>query len=239
MSEPYWVALGSKIPIDYIGGWSAAVSYKAGDVVSYNGVDYIAVNPSTGSTPPPATSLGAVGIGTSLPASPLDGQEYVLVDSLTAPTYSWRFRYVPGIADAYKWVYVGGSAIMNEQPALDTCAITTYTALGSAGPSVALPRAGIFEVALGFNNRMDNNTTANRTHWMSYDIGATAAVDADAVLGGATNAGQNALGGFSRHMRKTIATAVTLTAKYKVPDQAAGAGSFQARWMKITPVRVS
>jgi Carbohydrate-binding module family 5/12 len=54
MSEPYWVALGSKIPIDYIGGWAPGVSYKAGDVVSYNGVDYLAVNPSTGVTPPPA-----------------------------------------------------------------------------------------------------------------------------------------------------------------------------------------
>jgi len=45
--------------VDYIGTWSAAVPYKAGDVVTHGGRDYLAVNPSTGQTPP------APGSGTS------------------------------------------------------------------------------------------------------------------------------------------------------------------------------
>ena len=42
--------------VDYIGDWSSSVSYLQGNVARYNGVDYLAVNPSTGQTPPPAGS---------------------------------------------------------------------------------------------------------------------------------------------------------------------------------------
>jgi len=46
--------------VDYIGDWAAGTPYKKGDVVRYGGNDYLAVNDSTGSTPPaPAPSGGA------------------------------------------------------------------------------------------------------------------------------------------------------------------------------------
>jgi hypothetical protein len=54
----------------------------------------------------PAT---APGYGTSLPVSPVDGQEYILVDSTTNPTYQWRFRYNAASASAYKWEFIGGT----------------------------------------------------------------------------------------------------------------------------------
>ena len=96
------MVVGAGGGVDYIGTWGAGTAYKKGDVVRYNGNDYMAVNDSTGVTPPAAASipLGGVSIGTSLPASPYDGQEYVLTDSLTAPTYPWRFRYTASITDA-------------------------------------------------------------------------------------------------------------------------------------------
>lgn len=40
--------------IEYENAWNAGVAYQAGDVVNYQGVEYLAVNDSTGSTPPPA-----------------------------------------------------------------------------------------------------------------------------------------------------------------------------------------
>lgn len=51
MSEPYWSPLAAA-PIDYVGAWSAGTAYQPGQVVRYNGVDYLAVNPSVGQTPP-------------------------------------------------------------------------------------------------------------------------------------------------------------------------------------------
>lgn len=50
----------------------------------------------------------APGYGTTLPASPVDGQEFILVDSTTAPSYQWRLRYNAGSSSAYKWECIGG-----------------------------------------------------------------------------------------------------------------------------------
>ena len=144
MSEPYWVALGPKAsPVDYVGDWAAGTAYLPGQVVRHNGADHIAVNPSTGQTPL-AQAIGAlpvIGIGTSLPASPFDGQEYILTDSLTAPTYAWRFRYVASITDAYKWVFIGGYAIRNFE-ATSVLPTSTYVVYG---PVLTIPRPGIYD----------------------------------------------------------------------------------------------
>ena len=52
-----WAAdTGGGGAVEYENVWSAAVSYQAGDVVTYNGIDYLAVNPSTGQTPPIAVA---------------------------------------------------------------------------------------------------------------------------------------------------------------------------------------
>lgn len=56
MSEPYWSALAGGI-VDYAGPWAAGTTYAPGAVVSYNGVSYLAVNPSTGVVPAGGISL--------------------------------------------------------------------------------------------------------------------------------------------------------------------------------------
>lgn len=61
MSEPNWELLGGGGviggPIDYIGDWAADVTYQPGQIVRYNGVDYISVNPSVGQVPPASTPV--------------------------------------------------------------------------------------------------------------------------------------------------------------------------------------
>jgi len=90
--------------------------------------------------------------GTNLPASPTDGQEYVLVDSVTNPTYQWKFRYNAGSTSTYKWEYVGGCPLQqigvggafwgtNEQTSS-----TSYTTLTTSGPGVTVPRSGEYDV---------------------------------------------------------------------------------------------
>src|SRR6478735_5785762 len=54
-----------------------------------------------------AAAAATVGFGTSFPGSPADGYDYILVDSTSAPTYAWRFRYVAA-ASTYKWYFIGG-----------------------------------------------------------------------------------------------------------------------------------
>lgn len=60
-SPPIWKVNPGGGGVDYIGNWGAGITYKKGDVVRYNNNDYVAVNDSTGVTPPaPATPVAAL-----------------------------------------------------------------------------------------------------------------------------------------------------------------------------------
>jgi hypothetical protein len=89
--------------------------------------------------------------GTTLPASPTDGQQAVLVDSTTNPTYIWQFRYNAGSTSTYKWEFVGGSpATATRTPGTSTTTLTAaYVDLADgAGPSFTTPRAGDYWINL-------------------------------------------------------------------------------------------
>ena len=168
---------------------------------------------------------------TTLPGSPVDGQETILVDSTSAPTYAWRLRYNSTLA---KWEFIGGRPAFAEVVTPETTASTTYAALTTAGPSIVLPVAGDYLIEIGF--RLSSNTTSTLSI-MSYDIGATGAVDADATQAAVGTGGgtPNNVATAMRPRVKTGLTAVTLTAKYKTAGTA-GTNGFADRWMRVTPV---
>lgn len=177
--------------------------------------------------------------GTTLPAAPIDGQEHILVDSTTNPTYQWRFRYNAGSTSPYKWEFGGGAAAVSEVAATDNIASAAYVALATAGPAVALPRPGDYDVEIGAHCAVGKAGSLLR---MSYDIGATGAVNADSVE--ATSAvvasGQfYDYMGVARPQRKTGLGAVTLTSKYLSGDATAAVYYIRDRFMRVTPVRVS
>lgn len=182
------------------------------------------------------TELSAAsGYGTSLPASPVDGQEFTLVDSLTAPTYQWKFRWNTGSVNTDKWEFVGGSSGIAQVDTAEATSSTTYVALTTPGPSFTVPRSGIYIIELGTRKSGANAASAI----MSFDIGGTGAVDADSVVAGdALGSGSTAGGSATRVHQKTIAAAATaLVAKYKASS--ALATTFQDRVIRVTPVRVS
>jgi hypothetical protein len=173
---------------------------------------------------------------TVLPGSPVNGQDcYFLADATNGVV--WHLKYRSASASAYKWEFVGGAALFSEVLTAESTASTTYVALTTAGPTVTLPLAGDYAVTVGAT------ATENSAAWvsaaMSYDIGASAAVDADAAL--LTNTAtqfERVQGSVNRERRKTgmLATAA-LTAKYRNAG-GSGTASFQDRWMRVTPVRV-
>ena len=186
---------------------------------------------------------GGVGYGTSLPAAPVDTLEYILVDSLTLPTYQWRFRYNAGSANTDKWDFVGGPPSLSEVATTETTASTTYVALAT-GQTLVLPRAGVYQISVGAQAFLSSFTVNSTEHfWASYDNGGSAAIDGDAGYGTASGGFQTA--GFQipsgstllKTSRKTIAASpTTLTCKFKVTS---GTGTFLNRWISATPVRVS
>ena len=217
--------------VDYIGNWGAGTTYKAGDVVRHNGIDYLAVNPSTGQTPPAALGLGA-GFGTTLPASPVDGQEYTLVDSLTAPTYSWRFRYTASITGANKWIFVGGAPYISAGGS-GTIASAAYADFPSGNPSVVVARAGVYAFRLGVACYGTAASGSNNL-FASIKVGAAATADANACR----------VENFSQSVPISLARSGTVVAAagdtLKLQGRAASGSliSYYA-FLEITPVAVA
>lgn len=178
-------------------------------------------------------SANATVIGTSLPTAPYDTQQYILVDSVSAPTYRWAFQYNASSASTYKWEFIGGSAALTEVATYETTSSSTFTALTTAGPSFALPRNGDYQIGIG--TQFQNTSTSNTQMAMSFDIGATGAVLADGIDFQFVALAANQIATGARLHRKSGLTASTLTAKYLAQN----GGGFQQRWMSVVPDRVS
>jgi hypothetical protein len=90
-------------------------------------------------------ALPKPGFGTALPGSPVDGQEFVLTDSLTAPTYSWRFRYVAA-KSSDRWIFVGG-APRQATPIGGSITTSSMSAVDlTSGPTLVVPVSGQYIV---------------------------------------------------------------------------------------------
>lgn len=195
------------------------------------------VDGSGGGTPVSAARLnnleagvkaaGAQGVSSTPPGSPVDGMIWRLPAATGLGTY-WFFQYDSSQA-TNKWVFMGGAPWVVEVETNETTASTTYAALATAGPSIAIPRSGDYLVEIGCYER---SSTSGASALMSYDIGGTGAVDADAVQ---VDSGGASLGSHVFNGRVKALTAVTLTAKYKVT---AGTGTYNSRFMKVTPIRI-
>jgi hypothetical protein len=185
----------------------------------------------------PASAAGA-SLVTSLPGSPTDGQEVILVDSLSNPTYSWHLCYIAA-KPSNKWVFIGGSTLYAEVTTSQSTSSTSYTDLATAGPSITLPYAGIYIVSNGFYGAPRENDN-NVEQFMSYAIGASAAVDADACQMGTPSQTGGPYGhnnNTSRTRQKTISSdSTTLTSKYRVSGTATL--SFSNRWLSAIPVAI-
>src|SRR5215471_16273030 len=121
-------------------------------------------------------TTGSGSYGTSFPASPVDGQEYTLVDSTTNPTYQWHFRYNAASTSAYKWEFIGGAPAVAFVSTVEGTVSTAYTALATPGPSITLARAGDYQITVQSQMSMYQVLQLH-----SYDVGATAALDGDAA----------------------------------------------------------
>lgn len=80
---------------------------------------------------------------TTLPASPVNGQEAVLVNSTTAPLYQWRFRYNTANSSAYKWEFIGGSHYTVSNFNIGTLSTASTWIAGS--PGLVVPRTGTYQ----------------------------------------------------------------------------------------------
>ena len=175
----------------------------------------------------------------TLPGSPYDGQEiYYQNAAMATAGIVWHFRYRAG-GGTYKWEAVNSpTAIYAEVTTNQFIGSSSYTDLATAGPSITLPLAGDYDVTVGGSI---SSGASGVIAYMSYQIGGTAANDADALQAYVYNANASYRDDVSVNMlrtrRKTGLSAVTLTAKYR---SASGANNVYAqhRVLSATPIRV-
>ena len=169
-----------------------------------------------------------VSYGTQLPASPVDGQEAILVDSVTNPSYQWRFRYNAASTGTYKWEFVGGTTAHVEASAAVVVPNSGWNVV--AAPTFTLPRAGTYL----FTGWVDwTNVTAAVGMWLAPAIGA------GTVGGGAMTylpAGQN-MGGIPSTGQTTQPAGAV--ANLMVWAGVANTITLQRRMLQIQPWRVS
>lgn len=174
----------------------------------------------------------AIAYVTSLPVSPYDGQ-IIYYQADAANGIVWQLRYNSGSSSSYKWEFVGGGTLTSLIETNEQYVGAAYGALTTAGPLVTVPLAGDYIVTIGFTG---NNGQAGQVARMSYDIGATGAVDADSVLYVTSVAAGNWATVTKPKRKNALAASTALVAKYKT---AAGSGVYFAdRFMQVVPVRV-
>jgi hypothetical protein len=190
---------------------------------------------ATGATGPAGAAGVTPGYGTSLPGSPAGGDEYILVDSTSNPTYQWRFRYNSGSSSTYKWEFVGGS-ILTAQVAADESSATTaaWTDLTTAGPLIVVPRAGDYVCA----GAASVYTTAGAGTGLQLGIASGATTPGAGVIATANSAGAGYVTSMSVAPQTLTAVASGADVRLRYYGAAATLHAYQ-RQLAVTPRRVS
>lgn len=177
---------------------------------------------------------GATTYGTALPGSPLDGQEFTLVDSTSAPTYQWKFRYNALSASTLKWEFVGGPPFQNRVNTQENTASGTLTTLTTVGPTFTAPRTGEYLVDFGFQAIAVSAGPANAMAGLFLN-GVDQSLSIQQTLAG-SGVG-NVVTASMRYRLASINSGDVLTMRYAVSN-AVNTGFFQ-RNFQVTPIRVS
>lgn len=201
---------------------------------------WVTLKGAKGDTGPQGPPAPAIALVTSLPGSPSDGQEvyYQATDGDGTSSVIWHLRYRAGSSQPYKWEFVGGGKLVVERAvnigAASGSAYTTY----DTGPALALPLAGVYDIEVYSQSAQVENV--GNQGWISYQIGATAAVDTDGITTRATATAANDWHSLTMQRRKTITSPLTLTMQIRVNGgifYPTGNGA-NPRGLRATPVRV-
>lgn len=174
--------------------------------------------------------------GTTLPASPYNGQQAILVDSLTNPSYQWYLRYNTGSSSPYKWELVGGPPLYALGVGSGETSSTTWIDM-PAGPLMTLPRAG--EYLIDWSVKAQNWGVSAP----AYDLLAALAIGGTRIASTETNittpSSTASMSGFIINtQRHTVATAGA-SAKLQVMVGAAVLSAYRLGTIIAQPVRLA
>ena len=174
-------------------------------------------------------------IVTQLPSQATVGDQVLYAADATNGVY-WQLQY-DGLG-TYPWKFIGGPALYSEVLPDQTTTSTSFTDLGTVGPSVTAALPGDYDILFG--SRSWNSLTNNETR-MGVSLGGAAVnTGAGHFLFNFMAAGGSPAPGGAWHTSKVIrATGFaggSVTAKYC--SQPGGTSWFAARFLTVTPIRV-
>lgn len=174
-------------------------------------------------------------IVSALPGAPDDGEVCFFQDAgMATAGVVWQFRY-RAAGGTSKWEFVGGPPLVSEVDAAENLSLATYSALATPGPSLTTPLAG--DYLLTYSATIYPAVTGTATGGrVSFDIGATGAVDADAIYVGLPTANDGTSAARTRR-KNALAAGTALVLKYRNAAVAPAIG-YSARVLNLIPIRV-
>lgn len=170
---------------------------------------------------------------TTLPASPVTGQQAILTDSLTAPTYNWLFQYDTAISGTYKWRFIGGNqATVWIATSEGTTVVAAWVDLATVGPTFTIPRNGDYLVGISASG---NHSAAGATLYTGLTINATTGSVPQPY--GTITAANAAISMSSLGTPQTLVAADVLKVQYF--SSSAGTANWLRRSLTVVPVKVA
>jgi hypothetical protein len=163
--------------------------------------------------------------GTTPPASPADGDLWFLPADATNGVI-WMFRYRAASASAYKWEFVGGSALKSIVDADEVTSSAVYADL--TPQSFTFIRAGEYDFHWGAITYCSTAATS-----LGMGLTKAGAAQMDQVI---TVPMANQGLAMSRMRNLSLAAGDVIRIQYK---SSAASGHFASRYCYVTPVRVS
>jgi len=161
---------------------------------------------------------------TSLPASPIDGQEvYYLADATNGVV--WHLRYRAASASAYKWECIAGPPLY----AVYATAENFPSSWSSGNPAITVPRAGEYDIEW----TADINGAGVAQFYVAFYLDATRV---DAIVGAAYTTANPQEVSISAHNRAVIAAGQIVRQGF---IQTGVQGTAKNRVLRVRPVRLS
>lgn len=180
-----------------------------------------------------SSTISVITPSTTLPATPEDGQQAILVDSTAAPSWAWLMQY--SLA-AGEWIFIGGSPASSEIVNTEGTSSTSYADLATVGPSFQVPYAGVYEIEYGAWG-IGKSSGVWGSDWVTPKVGAAAASDDDSIQGAGTTSGNTQISS-SRKIRKTAGKNDVIKLQYRISGSP-GPAQFARRFIKVTPVTIT
>lgn len=166
------------------------------------------------------------------PGSPADKDVWVAT-AVDAIGTRWIFQYNAGSGSAFKWEFVGGSAVTTYVATLENTSSAAFVDLATIGPSLTLARAGDYTFDFGYATLAvatgGGNALAQLFKNGSALVGLQASSNMDNI-----NSASNSV---SLRQPLTVAAADAFKLRHAISN--AVSTSFSNRYLSVTPVRVS